>query len=49
MARVMAAAVPGAEHHVIEGAGHTAHLEQTQPYAEFVTDFLARHRPTQER
>ena len=41
----MAAAVPGAEYHVIEGAGHTAHLEQPQPYAEFVSDFLARHRP----
>jgi 2-succinyl-6-hydroxy-2,4-cyclohexadiene-1-carboxylate synthase len=45
LAPVMAAAVPGAEHHVIRGAGHTVHLEQAQPYAALVTDFLARHRP----
>jgi 2-succinyl-6-hydroxy-2,4-cyclohexadiene-1-carboxylate synthase len=50
MAPVMAASVPRAEHHVIEGAGHTVHLEQTEPYAALVTDFLDRHRPhTQER
>lgn len=50
MAPVMATAVPGAEHQVIEGAGHTVHLERPEPYAALVTDFLARHRPdTQER
>jgi 2-succinyl-6-hydroxy-2,4-cyclohexadiene-1-carboxylate synthase len=50
LAPVMAAAVQGAEHRIVEGAGHTVHLEQTQPYANLLTDFLARHRPdTQER
>jgi 2-succinyl-6-hydroxy-2,4-cyclohexadiene-1-carboxylate synthase len=50
LAPIMAAEVPGAEHHVIEGAGHTVHLEQPEPYVNLVTDFLARHRPhTQER
>lgn len=50
MAPVMAGAVPGAEYHLIEGAGHTVHLERPEPYAKFVTDFLDRHRPdTQER
>ena len=45
LAPLMAEAVPGAEHHVIEGAGHTVHLEQLEPYAALVGDFLARHRP----
>jgi 2-succinyl-6-hydroxy-2,4-cyclohexadiene-1-carboxylate synthase len=45
LAPVMAAAVPNAEYHIIEGAGHTVHLEQTQAYADFVTGFLARHTP----
>jgi 2-succinyl-6-hydroxy-2,4-cyclohexadiene-1-carboxylate synthase len=45
LAPVMAAAVPGAEHHIIESAGHTVHLEQPEPYTALVTDFLARHRP----
>ncbi len=50
LAPLLAAAVPGAEHHVINGAGHTVHLEQTEPYAGLVTEFLNRHRPdNQER
>jgi len=50
LAPIMAAAVPGAQHHVIEGAGHTVHLEQPEPYAAIVTEFLAGHRPdNQER
>jgi 2-succinyl-6-hydroxy-2,4-cyclohexadiene-1-carboxylate synthase len=45
LAPVMAARVPGAEHYVIDGAGHTTHLEQPDAYGALVTDFLARHRP----
>ncbi len=45
LAPVMASAVPDAEHHIIEGAGHTTHLEQPEPYAALVSDFLASHRP----
>jgi 2-succinyl-6-hydroxy-2,4-cyclohexadiene-1-carboxylate synthase len=45
LAPVMAARVPGAEHHIIEAAGHTAHLERPDSYATRVTEFLARHRP----
>jgi 2-succinyl-6-hydroxy-2,4-cyclohexadiene-1-carboxylate synthase len=45
MAPIMAATVPGAEYHVIEGVGHTSHLEQPDAYATKVTEFLARHRP----
>ena len=45
LAPLMAAAVPNAEHRIIAGAGHTVHLEQPEPYAELVGDFLARHRP----
>jgi 2-succinyl-6-hydroxy-2,4-cyclohexadiene-1-carboxylate synthase len=48
MAPQMAAAVPGAEHHIIEGAGHTAHLEQPDVYGRLVSDFLARQRPDQQ-
>jgi 2-succinyl-6-hydroxy-2,4-cyclohexadiene-1-carboxylate synthase len=48
MAPVMAATVPNAEHHVIDGAGHTVHLERPEPYATLVGDFLARHRPGQQ-
>jgi 2-succinyl-6-hydroxy-2,4-cyclohexadiene-1-carboxylate synthase len=44
----MATAVPGAEHHIIEGAGHTAHLEQPDVYGRLVSDFLARQRPDQQ-
>ena len=45
LAPVMAATVPGAEHHVIDDAGHTVHLEQPEPYTALVTEFLNRHRP----
>jgi 2-succinyl-6-hydroxy-2,4-cyclohexadiene-1-carboxylate synthase len=45
LAPVMAAAVPNAEYQVIEGAGHTIHLEQPEPYAALVSEFLARHTP----
>jgi len=48
LAPVMAAQVPDAEYHVIEGAGHTAHLEQPEAYAQLVGEFLNRHRPDQE-
>ena len=48
MAPVMAETVPNAEYHVIEGAGHTVHLERPEPYAALVGDFLARHRPDQQ-
>jgi 2-succinyl-6-hydroxy-2,4-cyclohexadiene-1-carboxylate synthase len=41
----MAAAVPGSEHTIITGAGHTTHLEQPEAFAGLVTGFLARHRP----
>ena len=44
-APVMAAAVPGAEYAIIEGAGHTTHLEQTEAWASHVVPFLAKHRP----
>ena len=45
LAPVMAAHVAGAEHYVIDAAGHTTHLEQPDAYGALVTDFLARHRP----
>jgi 2-succinyl-6-hydroxy-2,4-cyclohexadiene-1-carboxylate synthase len=45
LAPVMAAHVARAEHYVIDGAGHTTHLEQPDAYGALVTDFLARHRP----
>jgi 2-succinyl-6-hydroxy-2,4-cyclohexadiene-1-carboxylate synthase len=48
MAPVMAETVPNAKYHVIEGAGHTVHLERPEPYAALVGDFLARHRPDQQ-
>jgi 2-succinyl-6-hydroxy-2,4-cyclohexadiene-1-carboxylate synthase len=45
LAPAMAARVAGAEHYLIDGAGHTSHLEQPDAYGALVTDFLARHRP----
>jgi 2-succinyl-6-hydroxy-2,4-cyclohexadiene-1-carboxylate synthase len=45
LAPVMAAQVSGAEHYVIEAAGHTVHFEQPDAYSTKVTEFLARHRP----
>jgi pimeloyl-ACP methyl ester carboxylesterase len=30
---------------VVEGAGHTVHLEQPGLYTALVSDFLARHKP----
>jgi 2-succinyl-6-hydroxy-2,4-cyclohexadiene-1-carboxylate synthase len=40
IARRMATLLPGAEHRVIEGAGHCAHLEQPGRTAEILTPFL---------
>jgi 2-succinyl-6-hydroxy-2,4-cyclohexadiene-1-carboxylate synthase len=45
LAPKMAAEVPGAECRIIEGAGHTTHLEQPEAFAAAVTGFLSRHRP----
>jgi 2-succinyl-6-hydroxy-2,4-cyclohexadiene-1-carboxylate synthase len=45
---IMAETVPDAEHQIIEGAGHTVHLERPEPYAALVSDFLSRHRPDQQ-
>jgi 2-succinyl-6-hydroxy-2,4-cyclohexadiene-1-carboxylate synthase len=45
LAPVMAAAIPNADHHVVEGAGHTVHLEEPEAWSRLVTDFLARHEP----
>ena len=44
-APVMAAAVPGSEYAIIDGAGHTTHLEQPEAWASHVVPFLAKHRP----
>jgi 2-succinyl-6-hydroxy-2,4-cyclohexadiene-1-carboxylate synthase len=44
-APVMASAVPGAEYAIIDGAGHTTHLEQHDAWASHVVPFLAKHRP----
>jgi 2-succinyl-6-hydroxy-2,4-cyclohexadiene-1-carboxylate synthase len=44
-APVMASTVPGAEYAIIEGAGHTTHLEQPEAWGRLVTGFLAKHRP----
>jgi 2-succinyl-6-hydroxy-2,4-cyclohexadiene-1-carboxylate synthase len=46
LAPLMAAEVAGAEHGIIEGAGHTTHLEQPDAYASLVTGFLTRHAPS---
>jgi 2-succinyl-6-hydroxy-2,4-cyclohexadiene-1-carboxylate synthase len=45
IAPVLAAQVPGARHCIIEGAGHTTHLEQPEAWARLVRDFLDKHRP----
>ncbi|HEX5141385.1 MAG TPA: 2-succinyl-6-hydroxy-2,4-cyclohexadiene-1-carboxylate synthase [Dehalococcoidia bacterium] len=44
-APIMASTVPGAEFAIIEGAGHTTHLEQPEAWGRLVTGFLAKHRP----
>jgi 2-succinyl-6-hydroxy-2,4-cyclohexadiene-1-carboxylate synthase len=41
----MASEVPGAMSRIIEGAGHTTHLEQRDAFVEAVGQFLALHRP----
>ncbi len=43
-APVMSATVPGAQHAIIENAGHTTHLEQPAAWATHVVPFLAKHR-----
>ncbi len=45
LAPVMATEVAGAEQQIIEGAGHTTHLEQADAFGSLVTGFLGRHRP----
>lgn len=39
-AQTMAKAIPGARVHLVEGAGHAAHLEQAQAFEAAVLDFL---------
>jgi 2-succinyl-6-hydroxy-2,4-cyclohexadiene-1-carboxylate synthase len=41
----MASEVPGAVSQIIEGAGHTTHLEQPDAFVEAAGQFLALHRP----
>jgi 2-succinyl-6-hydroxy-2,4-cyclohexadiene-1-carboxylate synthase len=41
----MASEVPGAGSQIIEGAGHTTHLEQPEAFVEAAGQFLALHRP----
>lgn len=43
LAPVMAAKVPGAQHAIIEDAGHTTHLEQPDAWSRLVTGFLRQH------
>lgn len=45
LARSMADEVAGAEHRIIEGAGHTTHLERPAEFAAAVGEFLAQHAP----
>ena len=45
LAHRMASEVPGAASQIIEGAGHTTHLEQLETFAEAAGRFLALHRP----
>ena len=39
-ARAVAAGIPGATLHVIDGAGHTPHLERPARFRRLVLDFL---------
>jgi 2-succinyl-6-hydroxy-2,4-cyclohexadiene-1-carboxylate synthase len=45
LAARMASEVPAADCRIIEGAGHTTHLEQPEAFAAAAGEFLARHRP----
>ena len=45
LAPMLASKVRGAEHCIIENAGHTTHLEQSATWSRFVRDFLDKHRP----
>jgi pimeloyl-ACP methyl ester carboxylesterase len=45
----MASEVPGAVSQIIEGAGHTTHLEQPEAFAKAAGQFLALHRPRAEK
>lgn len=45
LAPVLAAQVRGAEHHIIEAAGHTTHLEQPGEWSRLVRRFLDKHSP----
>lgn len=40
--RQMASRLPKAEHVIVDGAGHTVHLEQPEAFASLVASFLAR-------
>jgi 2-succinyl-6-hydroxy-2,4-cyclohexadiene-1-carboxylate synthase len=42
-APVLASKVRGADHCIIEGAGHTTHLEEPQAWSRLVRDFLDKH------
>jgi len=42
-APILASKVRGAEHRIIEGAGHTTHLEQPEAWARLVRDFLDKY------
>jgi 2-succinyl-6-hydroxy-2,4-cyclohexadiene-1-carboxylate synthase len=43
LAPVLASKVRGADHSIIEGAGHTTHLEQPDAWSRLVRDFLNKH------
>ncbi len=45
IAQQMQASIPGAQHTVIDGAGHAVHLEQPDAYQGTVRAFLAQHAP----
>jgi 2-succinyl-6-hydroxy-2,4-cyclohexadiene-1-carboxylate synthase len=45
LAPVMAAEVTGASYSIIEAAGHTTHLEQSEAFTGLVSSFLATQRP----
>jgi 2-succinyl-6-hydroxy-2,4-cyclohexadiene-1-carboxylate synthase len=44
LAPVLASQVRGAEHMIIEGTGHTTHLDQPKAWSRLVRDFLDEHR-----
>jgi 2-succinyl-6-hydroxy-2,4-cyclohexadiene-1-carboxylate synthase len=48
-ARRMASEVPGSMSRIIEGAGHTTHLEQPEAFVDAAGQFLAQHRPRAEK